>query len=54
VTGGEDVDWSKIEYPLPSFLVWGTEWEDLPDMHFVSEENVRSVAGNVLKQIEFP
>jgi hypothetical protein len=54
VTGGEDIDWSKIEYPLPSFLVWGTEWEDLPDMHFVSEENVRSVAGNVLKQIEFP
>jgi hypothetical protein len=54
VTGGEDVDCSKIEYPLPSFLVWGTEWEDLPDMHFVSEENVRSVAGNVLKQIESP
>ncbi|KAL1800015.1 hypothetical protein ACET3X_000357 [Alternaria dauci] len=52
-TGGEELDWSKIEYPLPSFLVWGTKWEVLPDMHFVSEENVRMAGENVVKQIEF-
>ncbi|KAG9192585.1 hypothetical protein G6011_11319 [Alternaria panax] len=54
VTGGEDVDWGKIEYPLPSFLVWSTKWGVLPDMHFIREGNVRSVAEDVVKQIEFP
>jgi hypothetical protein len=54
VTGGEDVEWSKIEYPLPSFLVWGTKWEVLPDMHFVCEGDVRSEAENVMKQVELP
>jgi hypothetical protein len=54
VTGQEDVEWSKIEYPLPSFLVWGTKWEVLPDMHFVCEGDVRGGAESVVKQIEFP
>jgi hypothetical protein len=53
VTGGEHVEWTKIEYPLPSFLVWGNKWEVLPDMHFVSEHGVRTTAENVSKQIEF-
>jgi hypothetical protein len=54
VTGGEDVEWAKIEYPLPSFLIWGAKWEVLPDMHFVGEEGVRTAAENVVGQIEFP
>jgi len=54
VTGGEEVEWIKIEYPLPSFLVWGAKWEVLPDMHFVSQDGVRAAAQDLLKQIEFP
>jgi hypothetical protein len=37
VTDGKEVDWSKIEYPLPDFLVFGEKWEVLLDMHLVTE-----------------
>jgi hypothetical protein len=51
VMGEKDIEWSNIEYPLPSFLVWGTKWEVLPDMHFVSEGDVPSEVEDVLKQV---
>jgi hypothetical protein len=37
VTDGKEVDWSKIEYPLSDFLVFGEKWEVLLDMHLVTE-----------------
>jgi hypothetical protein len=51
VTGGKEVDWSRVEYPLPSFLVWGEQWEVLPDMHFVTEENAVKSAKHVARQV---
>ena len=51
VSGGKQVDWSRIEYPLPSFLVWGEQWEVLPDMHFVTEERAVQNAKHVGKQV---
>jgi hypothetical protein len=51
VTGGKEVDWSRIEYLLPSFLVWGENWEVLPDMHFVTEERAVHNAKYVGRQI---
>jgi hypothetical protein len=51
VTGGKEVQWSKIEYPLPSFLVWGEQWEVLPDMHFDTEEHVVHNAKHVGRQV---
>jgi hypothetical protein len=34
VSGVEEFEWSRIECPLPSSLVWGENWEDLLDRHF--------------------
>jgi hypothetical protein len=34
LTFGEQVDESKLDYVLPSFLVWGDKWQDLPDEHY--------------------
>jgi hypothetical protein len=51
VTGGKEVEWSKIEYSLPSFLVFGEKWEVLPDMHFVTEAMADRDGMEVLKQI---
>jgi hypothetical protein len=51
VTGDREVNWSRIEYPLPKFLVWGEKWEVLPDMHFVDETDVVGIATNVGRQI---
>lgn len=39
VADEEGVDCSRIRYPLPSFLVWGGRWEDLPDKEFFVPEN---------------
>jgi hypothetical protein len=52
VTGGRKVEWSKIEYPLPSFLVWGEKWEILPDMHFVTAEHAVEAAKHMTVQVE--
>jgi hypothetical protein len=54
VMGGKEVDWSRIEYPLPKFLVWGENWEVLQDMHFVKEENAIDSAKDVGRQIGIP
>ena len=48
------MDWSRVEYPLPSFLVWGEQWEVLPDMHFVKERDAVAQAKEVWKQIRIP
>lgn len=53
VTGGKQVEWSKVEYPLPSFLVWGAGWEVLPDMHFVGEKDVWETGGLIAGQIQY-
>jgi hypothetical protein len=34
LTFGEQVDESKLDYVLPSSLVWGDKWQDLPDEHY--------------------
>ena len=53
VTGGEEVDQSKIEYPLPSFLIWGEKWQDLPDEHyFVTAEDKFREGGETLRQLK--
>jgi hypothetical protein len=52
ITGGREVEWSKIEFPLPSFLVWGEKWEILPDIHFVTAERAVEAAKHVAAQIE--
>jgi len=53
VTGAEQVDASKIEYPLPRFLVWGEKWQDLPDEHFfVTAEDEFQEGEDVLWQLE--
>jgi len=53
VTGEEEIDKSKIEYPLPSFLVWGEKWQDLPDEHFfVKVEDEYQEGGDVLCQLK--
>lgn len=52
LTHGEDVDRSRIKYPLPSFLVWGEKWEHLPDMHFFVDKVDAAVEGReVLSQL---
>jgi len=52
VVGAEGVDCSRIRYPLPSFLVWGDKWEDLPDRHFFVHENEAFKGGKeVFKQL---
>jgi hypothetical protein len=53
LTHGEEVDPSRIEYGLPSFLVWGDEWQDLPDEHyFVGMGSVMEQGGReVLEQV---
>jgi hypothetical protein len=53
LTHGEEVDLSRIEYRLPSFLVWGGKWQDLPDEHyFVGMESVVEQGGReVLEQV---
>ncbi|EAT78963.1 hypothetical protein HBH56_072310 [Parastagonospora nodorum] len=48
----EEVDYSRIRYPLPSFLVWGDRWEDLPDKFFFIHKNEGLKEGKeVLKQL---
>jgi hypothetical protein len=54
LTGGKEVDWSRVEYPLPSFLVWSEQWEVLPDVHFVKEQDAVAQAKEVWKQIRIP
>jgi hypothetical protein len=54
VTGGEEVDWNRIEYLLPNFLVWGENWKVLPNMHFVEERDAADGAKDVGKQIDIP
>jgi hypothetical protein len=54
VTGEKEVDWSRIEYPLPKFLVWDEKWEVLPDMHFVEENDAVDSAKDVGRQIGIP
>ncbi|PSN68774.1 hypothetical protein BS50DRAFT_599262 [Corynespora cassiicola Philippines] len=46
----EEVDWSRVEYRLPSYIVWGDglgkfAWEDLPDRFFVGEGEAGAVEG---------
>jgi hypothetical protein len=53
VTGGEEVDWSKVEYTLPSFLVFEDKWEDVPDMHFITQEMAVRDGQEVLRQIRW-
>ena len=53
VTGGEEVKWSKVEYPLPSFLVWSVGWEVLPDMHFTSEQDAWKTGDLIAGQIQY-
>jgi hypothetical protein len=54
VTQGREVEWAKIVYPLPSFLVWGEKWETLPDEHFfvLNYEEVKSEGAEVLGQLK--
>ncbi|KAF2824183.1 hypothetical protein CC86DRAFT_51466 [Ophiobolus disseminans] len=53
VTGSEKIDLSKVVYPLPSFLVWGDQWQDLPDEHFfVKPDDESQEGGAVLSQLE--
>jgi hypothetical protein len=53
IFGNSKVDWSKIEYPLPSFLIWDEEWEDMPDRYFfVDAETVFEAAQKVQEQLE--
>jgi hypothetical protein len=53
VHGNNKVDWSKIEYPLPNFLVWGEEWEDAPDRHFfVDAESTLEAAKELRKLLD--
>ena len=44
-------DSSRVEYPLPEFLVWGHRWETLPDMHFVGAEGAQGAAEDVARQL---
>jgi hypothetical protein len=46
ITLGEEVNTSRIEFPLPNFLVWGEKWQDLPEEHyFVGPESVLEQGG---------
>ncbi|KAF2260704.1 hypothetical protein CC78DRAFT_571012 [Lojkania enalia] len=36
VTEGKMVEVKKLRFPLPAYLVWGENWEALPDGFFVS------------------
>jgi hypothetical protein len=49
--GGEKVDRTCIEYPLPNYLVWGEKWEALPDAFFVGEKEAMDEGRDVLRQI---
>jgi hypothetical protein len=49
--GGEKVDRSRIEYPLPTYLVWGEKWEALPDAFFVDEKEAMVEGRDAQRQI---
>jgi hypothetical protein len=52
VTGRERVDWGRVRYPLPTFLVWGEKWDVLPDEHFfVGEADVAVDGAEVSGQL---
>lgn len=51
VTGGTEIDWRRVEFRLPGYLVWGERGEDLPDGFFVTEEEAAEAAGEVAAQM---
>ena len=50
MTDGKTVDWQRVRWTLPNFLVWGEDWEDLPDRCFVKADEVEDGAREVERQ----